>query len=285
MRKIKTSEITDIVSKLCIEASCNLNKDVEDAFHLALAAEESPVGKNVIETLLENARIAREEQAPMCQDNGMAVVFIEAGMDVHIYGGDLEEAVNEGVRQGYEKGYLRKSVVRDPYDRINTWDNTPAIVHYSIVQGDKLKITVLPKGFGGENWSAVKVFTPAAGIESVKKFIVDTVSAAGSSPCPPMVIGVGIGGTMEKCAYLSKKALIRPLGSSNPDKYWSGLEKELLEKINSLGIGPAGLGGRTTALGVNIETFATHIASLPAAVNIGCHANRHASAILSGEVS
>ena len=280
MKEVDIAAIIDLVSKLCIEANCNLNPDIYDAFSKALTTEDSPIGKRVIETLVDNARIAREEQVPICQDTGMTVVFIELGMDVHITGGDLEEAIHEGVRQGYKKGYLRNSIVRDPIDRINTQDNTPAVIHYSIVKGDKIKINVAPKGFGSENMGALKMLTPSAGIEGIKQFVIDTVSSAGSNPCPPLIVGVGIGGTMEKCAFLSKKALLRPLGTANADKFWDSVEKDLLEKINDLGIGPAGFGGRTTALGVNIETFATHIAGLPVAVSTGCHVTRHAEGVL-----
>ena len=280
MREVDIAAIIDLVSRLCIEANCNLNPDIYDAFSKALTTEDSPIGKKVIETLIENAHIAREEQVPICQDTGMTVVFIELGMDVHITGGDLEEAINEGVRQGYKKGYLRNSIVRDPIDRINTQDNTPAVIHYSIVKGDKIKINVAPKGFGSENMGALKMLTPSAGIEGVKQFVIDTVSSAGSNPCPPLIVGIGIGGTMEKCAFLSKKALLRPLGTANADKYWDSVERDLLEKINALGIGPAGFGGRTTALGVNIETFATHIAGLPVAVSTGCHVTRHSEGVL-----
>ena len=276
MREININEITALIEKLCIDANCNLNKDIEGAFSRCLAAEESGRGRSVMESMILNAKIAREEQIPICQDTGMAVVFIELGMDTHIYGGDLEEAINEGVRRGYENGYLRKSVVRDPVDRVNTLDNTPAVIHYSVTGGDKIKITVAPKGFGSENMSALKMLTPSDGIGGVKRFVLDTVSNAGANPCPPIIVGVGVGGTMEKCALLSKKALLRPVGSGNADTFWNGVERELLEKINLLGIGPAGFGGRTTALGVHIETFPTHIAGLPAAVNIGCHVTRHA---------
>ena len=284
IREISADAITDLVARLCIEANCCLNKDISEAFSACLDTEESPAGKNVIKTLMENAKIAMEEQSPICQDTGMAVVFIEAGMDVHICGGsnvmDIEQAVNEGVRRGYERGYLRKSVVKDPIDRINTNDNTPAVIHYSIVKGDKIKITVAPKGFGSENMSALKMLTPSYGIEGVKRFVIDTVSLAGANPCPPIIVGVGVGGTMEKCAFMAKKALLRRVGSANASGFWCSVEKELLEKINALGIGPAGFGGRTTALGVHIETFATHIAGLPAAVNIGCHVTRHAQGVL-----
>ena len=280
MREVNTGEITELVKRLCIESNCCLNKDIEEAFVRSLAAEESPLGKNVIETLLENAKIAREEQSPICQDTGLTVVFVELGTDLRLTGGDLGEAINEGVRQGYRTGYLRKSVVRDPIDRVNTGDNTPAVIHYDIVSGYKIKINVAPKGFGSENMSALKMLTPSAGIEGVKRFVLDTVSAAGGNPCPPIIVGVGVGGTMEKCALLSKKALLRPLGSAHNDIFWSGVERELFENINALGIGPAGLGGRTTVMGVHIETFATHIAGLPVAVNMGCHVTRHASGTL-----
>lgn len=280
MKTINVNEVTDIVERLCIDANCNLNKDIEDAFTRCLAAEDSACGRGVLESMLQNAAIARNEQVPICQDTGMAVVFIELGMDVHFHGGSLENAVNEGVRRGYKKGYLRKSVVKDPIDRVNTNDNTPAVIHYSVTEGDTVKITVAPKGFGSENMSALKMLTPADGIEGVKNFVLDTVSGAGGNPCPPIIVGVGVGGTMEKCAYLGKKALLRPAGSENSSAFWNGVEKELLEKINALGIGPAGFGGRTTALCVNIETFPTHIAGLPVSVNIGCHVTRHAEGIL-----
>jgi len=280
MKEINTGLITDLVEKLCMEANYCLNKDIEEALASSLVNEESPAGRNIIASVIENAGIAREERLPICQDTGMTVIFIELGMDVHLFGGDLEEAVNEGVRRGYEKGFLRKSIVKDPIDRVNTLDNTPAVIHYTVVQGDKIKITVAPKGFGSENMSALAMLTPSEGIEGVKKFIVDTVSKAGGNPCPPIIAGVGVGGTMEKCAWLSKKALLRPVGSLNADNFWNGVEQELLEKINALGIGPAGFGGRTTALCVNIETFPTHIAGLPVAVNIGCHATRHVEGIL-----
>ncbi|MCL2381700.1 MAG: fumarate hydratase [Treponema sp.] len=287
MREIDISSVIELTAKLCMDANYYLNKDIQDAVSACLPKEQSPVGKNVLESMLENAAIAGNERVPICQDTGMAVVFFELGMDVRITGMDtgtpaegrpspLEDAINEGVRRGYEEGFLRKSVVRDPVDRRNTGDNTPAVIHYSVVRGNNIKITVAPKGFGSENMSALKMLTPAEGIEGVKKFVVDTVSAAGGNPCPPIIVGVGIGGTMEKCALLSKTALLRPLGSAHSDPFWRGVETELLETINALGIGPAGFGGRTTALGVHIETFATHIAGLPVAVNLGCHVTRHA---------
>jgi len=279
MREINSNQIIELVEKLCIDANCYLNKEIELELSKRLESENSPLGKNVIETIIENAKIAREDQVPICQDTGMAVVFVELGTDVH-FSGDLEEAINEGVRRGYKKGYLRNSVVRDPIDRINTNDNTPAVIHYSVITGDKIKITVAPKGFGSENMSALAMLKPSDGIEGVKNFIINTVSKAGASPCPPIIVGAGVGGTMEKCALLSKKALLRPVGSCNADAFWNSVEKECLEKINSLGIGPAGFGGKTTALCVNIETFATHIAGLPVAVNIGCHVTRHAEGVI-----
>jgi len=279
MKEISSNQVIDLVEKLCIDANCFLNKDIEQELSKRLDSEESPLGKNVIETIIENAKIAREERIPICQDTGMSVVFVELGTDLH-FSGDLEGAINEGVRRGYKKGYLRNSVVRDPVDRVNTQDNTPAVIHYSITTSDKIKITVAPKGFGSENMSALAMLTPSDGIEGIKKFIIDTVSKAGGNPCPPVIVGVGVGGTMEKCALLSKEALLRPVGSVNENEFWRGVEKELVEKINSLGIGPAGFGGKTTALSVNIETFPTHIAGLPVAVNIGCHATRHAEGVL-----
>jgi fumarate hydratase subunit alpha len=279
MKEINNNQVIDLVERLCIDANCYLNKDIEQELSKRLDSEDSALGKNVIETILENAKTAREEEVPICPHTGMAVVFVELGTGVH-FSGDLEEAINEGVRRGYKKGYLRNSVVKDPIDRVNTHDNTPAVLHYSITMGDKIKITVAPKGFGSENMSALVMLNPSDGVEGIKSFVINTVSKAGGNPCPPVIVGVGVGGTMEKCALLSKKALLRPVGSRNADEFWNSVEKELLEKINSLGIGPAGFGGRTTALCVNIETFPTHIAGLPVAVNIGCHATRHAEGIL-----
>jgi fumarate hydratase subunit alpha len=279
MKEINNNQVIDLVEKLCMDANYYLNKDIEQELSKRLYSEESPLGKNVIQAIIENAKIAREDQVPICQDTGMAVVFVEFGTGVH-FSGDIEEAINEGVRRGYKKGYLRNSVVKDPVDRVNTKDNTPAVIYYSVTTGDKIRITVAPKGFGSENMSAIAMLKPSDGIEGIKSFIIDTVSNAGANPCPPIIAGVGVGGTMEKCAILSKKALLRPVGSGNTDEFWNSVEKECLEKINSLGIGPAGFGGRTTALCVNIETFPTHIAGLPVAVNIGCHATRHAERIL-----
>ena len=277
MRKIEAHRITDLVEQLCIEACCVIPVDLENGFKSCLQQERSPRGKQVLTTMLENARIARDERVPMCQDTGMTVIFVAMGQDVHVTGDFIEDAINKGVRQGYVKGYLRKSVVSDPFRRENTGDNTPAVIHYEMVPGDVFKVTVSPKGFGSENKSALRMLTPSEGIEGVKRFVIDTVSAAGASACPPIIVGVGIGGTMERAAYLSKKALLRPVGSDNDDESLVTFEKETLIDINKLGIGPAGLGGNTTALAVHVITYATHIAGLPVAVNIGCHAMRHAS--------
>lgn len=276
IRQVTTDKITDTVEKLCIEANCYLTDDIFDCLQTCRSTEKSLLGKDILNTLVENAQIAKNETAPICQDTGMAVVFITIGQDVHITGGSLEDAINEGVRRGYEKGYLRKSVVRDPLDRVNTKDNTPAIIHYEIVPGDKLRIIVAPKGFGSENMSGLKMLKPSQGLQGIKDFVIHTVSEAGANPCPPIIVGIGIGGTMEKSAFLSKKALLRPVGEKNPNPMLADLEEELLQSINNLGIGPAGFGGSTTALSVNILTYATHIAGLPVSVNIGCHATRHA---------
>lgn len=276
MRDINVSEITNLVEKLCIEANTILSSDIKKCLETRSQEEESPLGRGILNTLIENAEIAKAECAPMCQDTGMTVVFVTIGQDVHIVGGFLEDAINQGVRQGYTKGFLRKSVVKDPLNRVNTGDNTPAVIHYEMVPGDTFKITVAPKGFGSENKSQLKMLTPSQGVEGVKDFIVQVVSEAGANPCPPIIVGVGIGGTLERCAYLSKKALLRPVGSLNEKKELNELEKELLERINKLGIGPAGFGGRTTAMAVHVLTNATHIAGLPVSVNIGCHATRHA---------
>ncbi|NDV59667.1 fumarate hydratase [Bacteroides sp. 519] len=276
MRQIATDKITNLVEKLCIEANCVLTDDIFNCIKACHCTEKFPLGKNILNTLVENAQIAKNETAPICQDTGMTVVFITIGQDVHITGGSLEDAINEGVRRGYEKGYLRKSVVSDPLNRVNTKDNTPAVIHYDIVPGDKFHITVAPKGFGSENMSGLKMLKPSQGLQGIKDFVIQTVSDAGANPCPPIIVGVGIGGTMEKSAYLSKKALLRSVGEKNPDPTLAALEEELLQSINQLGIGPAGFGGTTTALSVNILTYATHIAGLPVSVNIGCHATRHA---------
>ena len=280
MSKIHISKITEAVSKLCIDANCYLSHDIRDCFLKSLNREKLDIARTVTEILIENADIASSNCAPICQDTGMAVIFAELGQEVQIEGGSLSGAINSGVADGYEKGYLRKSVVKDPIQRINTEDNTPAIIHYDIVPGDKLKITVAPKGFGSENMSALRMLTPSAGIEGVEKFVTDTVTAAGSNPCPPIIVGVGVGGTMEKCALLAKRALLREIGTKNADSYWADIEAKLLARINELGIGPNGLGGELTAMAVHIETYATHIAGLPVAVNIGCHVTRHKSAVL-----
>lgn len=275
MRIIHVSKITDAVKEMCIEANHVLSPDMEQALQKAEQQEESPLGKQVLQKLQENLQIAREDQIPICQDTGMAVIFIKAGQDIHVEGGSLEAAIQEGVRQGYTQGYLRKSVVRDPIDRQNTNDNTPAVIHYEIVEGDYLEITVAPKGFGSENMSRVFMLKPAEGIEGVKTAVLNAVLEAGPNACPPVVVGVGIGGTFEKCAWLAKYALTRNTGEGSPIAYIRELEQELLEKINESGIGPGGFGGRITALAVHIETYPTHIAGLPVAVNICCHANRH----------
>lgn len=276
MREIRATEITQLVEKLCIEACYVLSDDIYCGLKNRSAVEKSPLGKQIIDTIVQNADIARNERCPICQDTGMTVVFVEMGQDVHVTEGFIEDAINQGVRQGYTKGYLRKSVVKDPINRVNTNDNTPAIIHYEIVEGDCFRIVVSPKGFGSENKSGLKMLTPSAGIPGIKKFIIDTVATAGGNPCPPIIVGVGIGGTMERAAYLSKKALLRPVGSHSENETVAQLETELLEEINLLGIGPCGFGGTTTALTVNILTNATHIAGLPVSVNIGCHATRHA---------
>lgn len=277
MREINVSKVTELVKNLCIKANCCLNSDVYDALKASYDNEESPIGRDIIDQLLKNADLAKEKCKPICQDTGMAVIFMEIGQEVHFVGGSLEQAVNEGVRQGYTQGYLRKSIVSDPLIRVNTGDNTPAVIHYSIVEGDKVKIDLAPKGFGSENMSRIYMLKPSEGIEGVKNAIIDCIEKAGPNPCPPMVVGVGIGGNFEKCAQLAKKALLRPVGSSSTIEYVAEMEKELLHRANCLGIGPQGLGGRTTVLAVNVETFATHIAGLPVAVNISCHVTRHSS--------
>ena len=280
MRSINTSEIIKNIKEMCIEANHYLSEDMRKVFDQAKKQEQSRLGCQILEQLDENLNIAAKDMIPICQDTGMAVVFMEIGQDVHIEGDPIEDAVNEGVRQGYTDGYLRKSVVNDPILRENTKDNTPAVIHYSIVPGENIKITLAPKGFGSENMSKIFMLKPADGIEGVKEAVLSAVRDAGPNACPPMVVGVGIGGTFEKCAYLSKKALARPADSSSPIPYVKELEEELLEKINCLGIGPGGLGGTQTALAVNVETYPTHIAGLPVAVNICCHVNRHVSRVL-----
>lgn len=275
MRIIESEKITKQVAKMCIEANCFLNDDIKNAMENGVKTEESETGREVLKSLLKNADIARKKVMPICQDTGMAVFFVEVGNEVLVSGKTLTEAINEGVAKGYTEGYLRKSVVKDPINRVNTNDNTPAVIYYDFVRGDKIKITFAPKGFGSENKGGVKMLNPSDGIEGVIDFVVETVRKAGANPCPPMVIGVGIGGTMDKAAQLSKFALTRDVNSKNENPYYADLEEKLLEKINLLGIGPQGLGGTVTALGVNIETFPTHIAGLPVAVNINCHVARH----------
>ena len=280
MREIEVSRISDVVEKLCIEANTYLPDDVKCAITQCRSQEDSDIAKGVLDKIIENYNIAAAENVPICQDTGMACVFLEIGQNVHLTGGDLRQAVDEGVRRGYSKGYLRKSVVADPVRRGNTGDNTPAMLYTEIVPGDKVTITVGPKGFGSENMSAVRMFKPSAGIQGIRDFILETVENAGANPCPPIVVGVGIGGTFDKAALLAKKALMRPLDTRNPDPYYAELEAEMLEKINQLGIGPQGFGGKTTALAVNVETLPTHIAGMPCAININCHATRHKTEVL-----
>lgn len=280
MREVSVDLIRDTVRNLSIEANYFLGADIKEALQKARKDETWDLAGDVLDKIIINSEIASNEQMPMCQDTGMACVFIEIGQDVHLVGGRLEDAINEGVRRGYEDGFLRKSVVEDPIRRINTKDNTPAIIYYDIVDGDKIRITLAPKGFGSENMSKIGMLKPSDGLDGVKKFILDTVKSAGPNPCPPMVIGVGIGGTFDKAAYLAKKALLRPVNIRNRDKFYSELEEELLGKVNELGIGPQGFGGKTTALGLNIEFYPTHIAGLPVAVNINCHATRHKEAVI-----
>lgn len=279
MREIAAAEVTATVRRLCIEACCTLPEGVEDCIRAAREADTWPVAKDVLGTILENVHIAQSEMVPLCQDTGLACVFVELGQDVHV-AGDLRAAIDEGVRQGYTDGYLRKSVVADPLRRTNTGDNTPALVTFDVVPGDRLRITVAPKGAGSENMSQVRMLTPAHGIDGVRDFVVDAVHAAGPNPCPPIVVGVGIGGNFDHVAGLAKRALLRPLGQHNPDPFYAQLEDELLERINALGIGPQGFGGLTTALAVHVEAMPTHIACMPVAVNINCHVARHAEATL-----
>lgn len=280
MREIDVSLITKTIEKLCIEANCTLPCDVKKRILDFTKTETSPIAKQILNDIKENFEIAENENMPICQDTGMALVFLKIGQDVHFVGGSLNDAVNEGVRKGYKNGYLRKSVVSDPIERINTNDNTPAMIYTEIVDGESVEITVAPKGFGSENMSAVKMLKPSDSLEGVVNFVLETVEKAGANPCPPIVVGVGIGGTFDKVALLSKKALIRPLDKRNPNPFYKNLEDELLLKINNLGIGPQGLGGKTTALCVNIETLPTHIAGLPCAVNINCHVTRHKTEVL-----
>ena len=280
MRELDCGLITEAVSEMCVSANCRLGDEVKAALAEAEKLETNPLGRSVLRTLLENAALAEAENIPLCQDTGLAVVFLELGQDLHLTGGDLEEAVNAGVARGCEAGYLRRSMVRDPLRRVNTGDNTPAVIHLRLGPGDRLKITVAPKGFGSENMGALGLLKPADGVSGVKNFVLESVRAAGANPCPPVIVGVGVGGTMEMAALLAKRALLRPLGERHPDPFWAGLEEELLEAVNRLDIGPAGFGGRTTALAVHLSPYPTHIAGLPVAVNLSCHAARHQTRIL-----
>ncbi len=280
MRIINSSEIENTVRDMCIRANCYLNADIREAIENGIKTDKSDVSRTVLEKLIQNADIAASKEVPICQDTGMAVFFIEIGKEVFVEGDTITDAVNKGVSRGYTDGYLRKSVVGDPLNRVNTKDNTPAVIYYDFVEGDKIKITFAPKGFGSENKGALKMLNPSDGLDGVIDFVIETVKKAGPNPCPPMVVGVGIGGTMDKVCVLAKKALTRDITSHNPDQFYAELEDKLLEKINKLGIGAAGLGGTTTALGVNIETYPTHIAGLPVAVNINCHATRHAIEVI-----
>lgn len=280
MREISTKDIIKAVRDLCIDANYYLGKDVEAALRKTYDQEESPVGKATLKQILDNVEISKQGEFPMCQDTGTAVVFVDMGDQVCIKDGNLFEAINEGVRQGYKEGYLRKSILSDPIERKNTGDNTPAVIHLDIVKGDKLKIIVAPKGGGSENMSEVKMMKPSDGVEGVKNFVIDMVKRSGSNPCPPVIVGVGIGGSFEKCAEMAKRALLRPIGSKHPNPFYANLEAELLEKVNKSGIGPQGFGGTQTALAVHVETYPCHIASFPAAVNINCHVARHKEIVL-----
>lgn len=280
MREISASRITDCVRNLCIDANCHLGEDMKSSICRFYEREPWPQAKEILGRIIENYQIADKQEQPICQDTGVACVFLKIGQEVHIIGGDVNEAINEGVRRGYAEGYLRKSVVRDPLDRVNTGDNTPAMIYTEIVPGEHLEITVAPKGFGSENMSRIAMLRPSDGLQGVKDFVIQTVAEAGPNPCPPMVVGVGIGGTFDKAAYLAKKALLRHTGEHHPQPFYADLEKELLKAVNQLGIGPQGFGGMTTALAVNIETFPTHIAGLPVAVNINCHVTRHKTEVL-----
>ena len=280
MREISVNLITDVVERLCIEANTHLPGDVKCAIEACRACEDGVIAQGVLDNIIENFEIADRENVPICQDTGMACVFLEIGQDVHLVDGSLQDAVDEGVRRGYANGYLRKSVVADPIRRGNTNDNTPAMLYTEIVPGENVKVTVCPKGFGSENMSAIRMLKPSAGLQGIKDFIIETVDNAGPNPCPPMVIGVGIGGTFDKAAFLAKKALLRPLDVRNSDPFYGELELEMLEKVNALGIGPQGFGGKTTAIGLNIETLPTHIAGMPCAINISCHVTRHKTEVL-----
>ncbi len=279
MREIDAARITEVVARLCVEANCHLPQDMRDCIRHSCESEPWAPGREILERIMENYHIADERNQPICQDTGVACVFLEVGQDVHV-NGSIEDAVNEGVRRGYAEGYLRKSVVGDPLNRVNTGDNTPAMIYYDLVPGDQLKITVAPKGFGSENMSQIKMLKPSDGLQGVKDFIVKVVEEAGPNPCPPIVVGVGIGGTFDKAAYMAKKALMRSVDQRSEDPFYADLEREMLDKINTLGIGPQGFGGRTTALAVNIEHGPTHIAGLPVAVNINCHVTRHKTEVL-----
>ncbi len=280
MKTIKADLIVQAVKRLCIEANCALNPDGEEALSKALAAEESEIGKNILQSLIQNAELARQQQCPICQDTGMAVVFAEVGSDLRIEGGFIGDLINQGVREGYRDGFLRKSVVEGIHERKNTGDNTPAIIHYELVKGDNLKLTVAPKGFGSENMSRIFMLSPSQGIEAAKELILSAIVEAGGNPCPPILVGIGLGGDFEKCAIMAKKALLRPIGQASPESSLQQLEEELLGKINQTGIGPMGLGGRITALAVHAESFPTHIAGFPVAMNVCCHVVRHKSVIL-----
>ena len=279
MRELSSAAITEAVERLCVAANCHLPTDMERRIRAAREAEDWPQGREILDRIIENFELAHREEVPICQDTGMACVFVKLGQDVHVVG-DINEAIHEGVRRGYREGYLRKSVVRDPLDRVNTGDNTPAVITYELVPGDRVEITLAPKGFGSENMSQIKMLRPSDGLQGVKDFVLKVVEEAGPNPCPPIVVGVGIGGTFDRVALLAKKALIRDADQKNPDPFYADLEQELLDKINRLGIGPQGFGGKTTALAVNIETYPTHIAGLPVAVNINCHVTRHQTEVL-----
>ena len=279
MRIISARRITEVVRKLCMEANCDLPSDMKTCIEECFQNEPWPQAKDILQQIIANYQIAQQERKPICQDTGLACVFVSLGQDVHI-DGNLTEAIHEGVRQGYQDGYLRKSVVRDPVDRVNTGDNTPAMIYYDIVPGDQIEVTVAPKGAGSENMSQIKMLKPSDGLQGIQDFVLKVVEEAGPNPCPPIVVGVGVGGTFDKAAYLAKKALLRNLDKKNPDPYWATLEEELLQKINGLGIGPQGFGGKTTALCVNIEQYPCHIASLPVAVNINCHVSRHKKEVI-----
>ncbi|MDL2226782.1 fumarate hydratase [Deltaproteobacteria bacterium OttesenSCG-928-M10] len=281
MREIPAKLITEAVSEMCVTATCLIAEDIRTALIAAEKVEPAgSLGRGVLDTLLANAEVAENKMIPTCQDTGLVVAFVEIGQEVHITGGYIEEAINAGVADGYEKGYLRKSVVADPLRRENTKNNTPAVIHYRLTPGDKLKITISPKGFGSENMSALAMLKPSQGLPGIKDFVLQTVKKAGPNPCPPIILGIGVGGSMEKAAVMAKESLLRPVGTKNADPFWNGIEEDLLAAVNDLGIGPAGFGGRTTALAVHITPYATHIAGLPVAVNVGCHATRHAERIL-----